>query len=126
MGFFSEGGDVRRVSTQTLPQQALTSEVLRGAIGKMGTFRPYPGATQRVAPTGGERAAFGQAESMIGKLGQPPQLTSSQATGVSKAKERMGGTQAEQSIAEIIQGGNASIISKILKTLNAGNAAGGR
>lgn len=87
-------------------------------------FRPYPGASTRLAPTANEQAVFSKLPQLLARMGQG-------GGGMNQAMQTAGqppnpqgsqppGTEEEPTIAEIIHKGQTNIISKILKAVSVG------
>jgi hypothetical protein len=86
-------------------------------------FRPYAGATQRLAPNANEQAVFNRIPELLAQSGRGKGMMSQAMQTAGKPPNAQGtqpGTAEEPSIAEIIHKGQTSIISKILQAVQVG------
>ena len=115
-------------SSQKKLFEALTNKAQAGL--NQGAYRPYPGATTRLGPTGNEQAIFDKLPQLLARIGggqggmnqamqtasRPPNPQGAQP----QAPGQTPGAEEEPTIAEIIHKGQTNIISKILKAVSVG------
>ena len=118
MGFFSgTAPSVQKVSTQNMGQKQLLQALLSQASEQLQNFKPYLGATKRMAPTGREKEIFQQGKEITGRQAQRPSLPGAQQqfSGARSILQQDGEKKTEDSAASIVQKGNSQMIAKLLE-----------
>lgn len=114
------GGDaeIKTEPTMTKLQSLLMRSLMREGLGSLQDYKPYPGATRRLGPTQGEKGVFGAGQGMLSRIQGRQQQGGQGQQGQQRGAGGAGAKPNVDSMAEILEGGFHSMLSKILASLN--------
>ncbi len=130
MGFFTDfftmGGDTRKTSSLSGQQNKLFQAMLEQAQGNFQNFKPFGGPTTPPrSPLG--KGVVGAAQAGVGRGQRPPSQGAQRGREVLERSAGGGGggggaPQGSDSLAEIVQTGNATMLKKILAAVSGGGS----